>query len=97
MELLDIATVAGASGYVASQLIDIAKPFIVYHLSDEVQTPALKLASLVITALAALLVGYAAERVGFLAPGAMWLVVLASFPAAGGWFQIESRRKQGQG
>jgi hypothetical protein len=93
LPLIDIGMVAGAAGYVASQFIDIAKPFIIRYLADDIETPALKLASLTITGLCALGLGYGAEQIGFLDAGGMWLVVLASFPAAGGWFQLESRRK----
>ncbi len=93
--LVSVATLAGAAGYVATQLIDIIKPMLdpYFVTAPQVKAPSLKLLTLGLTALCAVIVGLLAESLGLLAPGGFWLVVVASFPAVGGWFQIESRRK----
>lgn len=91
--ILDVATIAAAVGYLATQTIDLVKPWLEKRLGPEAKEPALRLLTLVITALWAVAGGFAAEHFGLLGPDGMWLVVTATFPAVGGWFQVESRRK----
>lgn len=94
--ILSVTTIAAALGYLATQTIDILKPWLVKRLDEDIRDRVMRLVTLAITAAWAVGGGFAAEKLGLLDPGGMWLVMMATFPALGGWYQVESRRKLAQ-
>lgn len=93
LPIFDVSVIAGALGYLATQTIDLVKPWLVKQIDAEIRERVVRLVTLLISAVWAVAGGFAAERLGLLGPGGMWLVIVATFPAVGGWFQVESRRK----
>lgn len=98
---LDAAAVAAAIGYIATMLIDIIKPVICSRIDNmrdgelarQVKDPVLKFLALFVTTLCAVVISYVAVRFGFLPEDGIIATILLSFPGAGAWFQVESRRK----
>lgn len=90
---ITVATLAAAVGYIANQVVELVKPVIKNRVPDEQRNAASRLFSLLVTGGLALVAGYGAEAMGFIAPGGAWLVFGAVFPATGVWFQADSRRK----
>lgn len=91
--IFSVSAIAAALGYLATQTIDIVKPWLVKRLDEGIRERVMRLVTVMITAAWAAGGGFAAERLGLLEPGGMWLVIVATFPALGGWYQVESRRK----
>lgn len=94
--ILDVTALAAALGYLATQTIDIIKPWLVKRLDADIRDRVMRLVTLAVAAVWAAGGGFAAERLGLLGPDGMWLVMVATFPALGGWYQVESRRKLAQ-
>lgn len=93
LPVFDVAVIVAAVGYVAGQVIELVKAAVGGRIPTEAKEPVIRLVSLLVMALCALGAGYGAEQLGLIEPGGMWLVITGTFPAAAGWFQVESRRK----
>lgn len=94
--LLIVTTLPAAAGYIASQIIELAKPFLKARVPEEQRNAASRLLALVITGVVALAAGAGAEALGLINPGEAWLVFGVVFPATGAWFQVDSRRRVGK-
>jgi len=91
--VINVVTLATAVGYIANQIVDLVKPRLKDMVPEAQRQVVGRLVAIIVTAILAAIAGFAAEALGYIAPGEVWLVIGAVFPATGAWFQVDSRRQ----
>jgi hypothetical protein len=87
---------AAAAGLLASALTDALKriPWLTDGDKSKISGPLADLVAALVSVGSAYLLGYLGQVAGFLDQSGLWQVVIFAWPAAKGWFEITTRRKE---
>lgn len=86
---------AGLAGLLASAITDAIKrlPFLRDEEKTAISGPTADLVAVLVSVGSAYIVAYLSQLAGFLDESGLWQVILFSWPAAKGWFEVSSLRR----